>query len=385
MKCLKQAMARDFCCRQVRVSIEYQSKYKLDGSFFRFDEIFDMKSQMLTGIRTMALCEVPAPKIIDAADVLLKIEYVGVCGSDVHYYETGRIGSQIVQYPYSVGHECSATVVDFGPAVKTLKKGEPVVVEPAVSCWQCDQCTAGRPHTCRNLKFLGCPGQVDGCLAEYLVMPAECCLPTNNRISLQQGVLCEPFAIGIYAVQQSRIKAGQNAAIFGAGPIGLSCLKAAQAQGVETVDMTEIIPERIKMAQNAGAVWVGNPDAEDVVRTMASRARGGFDVAFECAGKQETVDQAVDILKPGGMLMLIGIPREERISFCPDTIRRKELSIVNVRRQNHCTQKAMDLIAEGTVDLDFMVTHTFELNQSQRAFDLVAGYKDGVVKALIKV
>lgn len=344
-----------------------------------------MKSQMLTGIRTMACCQVDAPKVINDTDVLLKIEYVGVCGSDVHYYETGRIGSQVVEYPYAVGHECSATVVDVGPAVKTLQKGEPVVVEPAVSCGQCDQCRAGRPHTCQNLKFLGCPGQIDGCLAEYLVMPAECCFPTKNRISLQQGVLCEPFAIGVYAVQQSRIRPGQTAAVFGAGPIGLSCLKAAQAQGVERIYMTEIIPERMEIARNAGSVWVGNPDAENVVRAMAHLEPGGIDVAFECAGRQETLDQAVDMLKPGGTLMLIGIPRAERISFCPDSIRRKEISMVNVRRQNHCTQKAMDLIAEGKVDLDFMITHTFEFNQSQRAFDLVADYKDGVVKALIKV
>jgi len=333
----------------------------------------------------MALCEVPAPKLINDTDVLLKVEYVGVCGSDVHYYETGRIGSQVVKYPYAVGHECSATVVDFGPEVKTLQKGEPVVVEPAVSCRQCDQCKAGRPHTCQNLKFLGCPGQIDGCLAEYLVMPAECCFPTKHRISLQQGVLCEPFAIGVYAIQQSRIRPGQTAAVFGAGPIGLSCLKAAQAQGVERVYMTEIIPERIEIAQNAGAVWVGNPDVENVVRETAHLEPGGIDVAFECAGQQETMDQAIDMLKPGGTLMLIGIPRTERISFCPDSIRRKEISIVNVRRQNHCTQKAIDWIAEGKVNLDFMVTHEFEFDQSHQAFDLVAGYKDGVVKALIKV
>ena len=105
---------------------------------------------MLTGIGQMELCEVSTPPIIHSSDVLLKIEYVGVCGSDVHYYETGRIGSQIVQYPYSVGHECTATIVDTGSNVMGLEKGEAVVVEPAVSCWQCDQCKAGRPHTCRN-------------------------------------------------------------------------------------------------------------------------------------------------------------------------------------------------------------------------------------------
>ena len=149
--------------------------------------------------------------------------------------------------------------------------------------------------------------------------------------------------------------------------------------------MTEIIPARIEIARKAGAVWVGNPDTENVVQAMAHLEPGGIDIAFECAGQQETLDQAVDMLKPGGTLMLIGIPRAERISFCPDSIRRKEIAIINVRRQNHCTQKAIDLIAEGKVNLDFMITHTFEFDQSQRAFDLVADYKDGVVKALIRV
>lgn len=344
-----------------------------------------MKAQMLTGIRQMELCEVSLPEVVHPNDVLLKIEYVGVCGSDVHYYETGRIGSQIVQYPYAVGHECTATVKDFGPAVTHLEKGEPVVIEPAMSCGQCDQCRAGRPHTCRQLKFLGCPGQVDGCLSEYLVMPSECCFPTKDRITLQQGVLCEPFAIGLYAVQQSGLSSGQTAAILGAGPIGLSCLAAAQAQGVSKVFMTEKIPERLRIAQDVGAAWVGNPDSQDVVQDILSLEPKGIDVAYECAGQQETLDQAVKILKPGGKLMAIGIPREDRVSFCPDLVRRNEISIINVRRQNHCTQKAIDVIAQKQVDMDYMITHTFDFTRTQEAFDLVGGYQDGVVKALIKV
>lgn len=344
-----------------------------------------MRSQILTGIGQMELCEASSPQIIRFNDVLLKIEYVGVCGSDVHYYETGCIGSQVVRYPFRVGHECSATVEDFGSAVTQLEKGEPVVVEPAVSCWHCDQCRANRPHTCRKLKFLGCPGQIEGCLSEYLVMPSECCFPTKDRITLRQGVLCEPLAIGIYAVQQSKLAKGQAAAIFGAGPIGLSCLVAAQAQNVSKLYVTEKIVERIGIAMGAGAVWVGNPDNQDVVEDILSLEPEGIDVACECAGQQETVDQAIEVLKPGGTLMLIGIPREERVSFSPDLIRRKEISIINVRRQNHCTQRAIDLMGKGKVNMDFMMTHHYNLDQSKEAFDLVAGHKDGVVKALIKV
>ena len=344
-----------------------------------------MKAQMLTGIRQMDPCEVPTPKVVNPNDVLLKIEYVGVCGSDVHYYETGRIGSQIVQYPYSVGHECTATIVDTGSNVTGLEKGEPVVIEPAVSCWGCDQCKAGRPHTCRNLKFLGCPGQMEGCLSEYLVMPSECCFPTKDRITLQQGALCEPFAIGLYAVQQSGLCSGQTALILGAGPIGLSCLAAARSQAASKVFVTEKIPERVRIAQDAGAAWAGNPDNQDVVKEICSLEPERIDIAYECAGQQETIDQAIEVLKPGGTLMLIGIPREERVSFRPDLIRRKEISIINVRRQNHCTAKAIDLIADKKVDLDFMITHSFNFDQSKEAFDLVSSYKDGVVKALVRL
>jgi L-iditol 2-dehydrogenase len=344
-----------------------------------------MKAQLLTGIRQMELQDVPTPEIVHPTDVLLRIEWIGVCGSDIHYYETGRIGSQIVQYPYSVGHECSATVIDFGRGVTGLQKGEPVAVEPAISCHRCDQCQAGREHTCRHLKFLGCPGQIAGCLSEYIVVPEACCFPTYHQITLQQAVLCEPFAIGVYAVQRSGLKKGQSMAVFGAGPIGLSCLAAGRAQGADEIFVTEKIVERMIAAKNAGSGWVASPDEENVVLEISKLRPEGIDIAFECAGQQETLDQAVEVLKPGGILMMIGIPREPRISFNPDLIRRKEISLINVRRQNKCTRKAMDLIAQKRGRLDEMITHTFDFAQSKEAFDLVAGYRDGVIKALIKV
>ena len=344
-----------------------------------------MKAQLLTGLRTLECRELPTPVLAHPMDVLLKIAYVGVCGSDVHYFETGRIGSQVVQYPFAVGHECSATVIEVGASVTGLKAGQTVAIEPAVPCHSCDQCLAGRPHTCRKLKFLGCPGQIPGCLSEFLVMPAECCLPIDGRITLQQGVLCEPFAIGVYAVQRSALRPKMTAAVLGAGPIGLSCLAAAKAEGAGRVYMTEIIPERAAIAKQAGADWVGNPESDDIVSAIIQQQSEGLDVVYECAGQQDTIDQALKLLKPGGKLMLIGIPREERISFCPDLMRRKEISVLNVRRQNHCTQKAIDLVAQKKVDLDYMITHTFDFSQTAEAFELVAGYRDGVVKALIKV
>ena len=344
-----------------------------------------MKGQVLTCIGGMELVELGRPGLEKDSDVLLKVEMVGVCGSDVHYYETGRIGSQVVEYPYLVGHECSGIVEEVGSKVTTVKVGERVVVDPAISCGQCDQCKAGREHTCRELKFLGCPGQIDGCMCEYIVMPERSCYSTAGKITAEQAVLCEPFAIGVYAVRQAALPSEANIAVLGAGPIGLSCLVAAGAQKAGAVYMTDRIAERVEIAEEAGAAWAGNPDEEDIVSAILKHRPSGMDTVFECAGQQSTLDEAVDLLRPGGKLMLVGIPRADRVSFSIDKIRRKEISIINVRRQNECTQAAIDLIASGRVNLDFMVTHKFDFVHAHEAFDLVANYQDGVIKALINL
>jgi L-iditol 2-dehydrogenase len=342
-----------------------------------------MRAQVLTGIRRMEYREVPRPEIRNDNEVLLKINRVGVCGSDVHYYETGRIGSQVVQYPFRVGHECSATVVEVGRAVRSVQVGQPVIIEPAVSCHTCDQCKSGRENTCRALKFLGCPGQLEGCLCDYIVMPQECCFPTHGKLTGDQGVLCEPFAIGVYAVKQSRMAPGMSAGVLGAGPIGLSCMEAARIVGARAVYITDKIDARVQIARKARAAWAGNPDREDIVGSILQSEPLGLDVVYECAGQQAAIDQALELLRPGGTLMLVGIPREDRISFSIDKMRRKELTVVNVRRQNHCPQTAIDWIASGKADIDFMVTHHFPFDKTQEAFDLVAEYQDGVVKAMI--
>lgn len=344
-----------------------------------------MKAQVLTGLNQMELVEVPTPNIQKDDDVLLKVEIVGVCGSDVHYYETGRIGSQIVQYPYIVGHECSATVAEIGKAVKNAKIGDKVVVEPAVSCHQCDQCRIGRENTCRNLSFLGTPGQGDGCLCEYIVMPEEACLPITDKLTLAQGALCEPFTIGLYSVKQGQMPYGDKIAILGSGPIGLSCMTVALAQGKEWIYMTDKISERLALAGNNGAIWVGNPDEGDIVEQILEQEQNGIDVVYECAGQQSTVDEAVDLLRPGGRLVLVGTPREARISFSIEKLRRKEIAVINIRRQNSCTSEAIDLVTSGKAKIDFMITHKFDFAQSKQAFDMVAGYNDGVVKAMIQV
>ena len=149
--------------------------------------------------------------------------------------------------------------------------------------------------------------------------------------------------------------------------------------------MTEKVEGRIKAAKEAGATWVGNPEKEDIVAAILRQKPEGLDVVFECAGQQETIDQAIELLKPGGKLMLIGIPRSERISLVIEQIRRKEISLINVRRQNECTQTCIDWISSGKIKPDFMITHRFKLEQTPEAFDMVSEHRDGVVKALIEL
>ncbi|MFC1676052.1 zinc-binding dehydrogenase [Planctomycetota bacterium] len=343
-----------------------------------------MKAVVLTGIAQMKITDVPDPVIEKDTDVLLKIEKVGVCGSDVHYYKNGKIGSQVVRYPYLVGHECSATVVEVGSSVQNIKVGDEVVVEPAVSCHQCPQCKMGRENTCYNLTFLGTPGQGDGCMSEYMVMPQDNCMVINGRITLDQAALCEPFAIGVYAVKQSGLLQDNTIAILGSGPIGLSCMAAARAKRAGAIYMTDRLDYRAKIAKQAGATWAGNPDLQDVVTDILGREKLGVDIAYECAGQQETIDQCVELLRPGGTLVLVGIPQLDRISLTIEKIRRKEIAIVNIRRQNNCTVEAIEMIASGAADIDFMITHRFDFTQSKQAFEMVSDYSDNVVKAIIE-
>jgi L-iditol 2-dehydrogenase len=344
-----------------------------------------MKAAVLTDLRRMEIIDVPKPVVSNDRDVLLKIAVVGICGSDVHYYLRGRIGSQAVQYPYIVGHECSAVVEDVGKKVRKVRPEDEVVVEPAVSCHKCHQCKMGRENTCENLKFLGTPGQLSGCLCEYIVMPEDCCLPTKKRITLEEAALCEPVAIGIYTIKQSKIAKGDKVAILGSGPIGLSCLAAAKVKGIRAIYMTDKLDYRVEFAKRTGAKWAGNPDRQDIVKEIMKHEPFGVNVACECAGQQETIDQLVEILQPGGKLMLVGIPPFGRFSFPADKIRRKEITIINVRRQNRCTGEAMKLVARKRLRIGSFVTHRFKLEQTNDALDLVADYRDGVIKAIVEL
>lgn len=332
----------------------------------------------LTGLRKVEMVERPMPRIQGPHDVLLRLSVVGVCGSDIHYYETGRIGSQVVSYPFTVGHEGAGVVVDVGSSVTHVKPGDLCAIEPAMPCYQCDQCLADRKHTCRKLRFLGCPGQSEGCLSEYLLMPETSCFPVHSSLDAEDAALSEPLAIGWYAAQMAEAGPGSRLLVQGAGPIGLSVLVAAQARGAKDIVVSEPIAERREVALKLGARQALDPNED-----LAAAQPHGYEAVVECCGQQEAMDQAVNLLEPGGKLYIVGIPTVDRVSFSIDTMRRRELSIYNVRRQNECLEPTLEWMEKRTMDLSPMVTHRFSFDQTPEAFDLVAHYRDGVVKAMV--
>lgn len=342
-----------------------------------------MKAMVLTGIRQMEIRNIPEPQISGPDDVKIKMINTGICGSDIHYYTRGRIGSQIVQYPFTVGHEGSGIVVDTGSMVNRVKRGDIVAIEPAMPCHECDQCLSGRSHTCRRLRYLGCPGQADGCLMEYIVMPEESCFPLPSNLTADHGSISEPLSIGLYSVKKSVGMKNKAVGILGFGPIGMSVMLSAKALGAGTLFVTDRIDRRLSLASSEGASGVFNPDKTDIVEQILKHQTLGLDVVFECCGQQDAVDQSIDILKPGGKLMIVGIPEIKRWSLDVDKTRRKEISLLFVRRQVDCVQPCLDLMSTGAIKIDRMITHRFPFSRSKEGFDLVDSYADGVMKAMI--
>jgi len=339
-----------------------------------------MKSALMTQPGNFEVHEVKKPSIISEKDVLLRIHTAGICGSDLHYFRTGRIGNEIVKYPFSMGHECTATVEEVGSDVIRVQSGDRVVVEPAIPCINCDQCQTGRFHTCRNMNFMGCPGQLEGCFSEYIVMPESCCFLLPDDMPLKEAVFCEPLSIALHSYQFIQQTQPKRIGILGAGPIGISTLLVALNKGHKEFFMTDKLDARLEHAKSFGAGYTANPDKTDIVKTVPFEP----DVVFECCGQEDAVIQATSILKPGGHLVVTGIPESDNIRFPIHELRRKEISVYNVRRQNKMMPDAIDMGKKLINQIKLLITHIYSIDEIQEAFQHTATYNDGVMKAVIQ-
>jgi len=340
-----------------------------------------MKAAFLTGLRQVQVQDIPEPVLSDNQSVILKTRIAGICGSDLHYFISETVGGEKVPYPCLVGHECSAEVVEAGAKVRGFRAGDLVTVEPSISCGVCDQCLEGRFNTCRKIKFLGHPGELSGCFTEYFVMPEKNLFRLAEKVSLEEAMLAEPLSIALHAYNLAHLKRSSMVAVLGTGPLGLSLIILLKMNGFGSIFATDRSDARVEAALKAGASWAANVEQEEVVDEIMSRQPLGLEAVFEVSGDQEAIDQAAELVRPGGKIIQVGIPLADRISYMITRLRRKEITLINARRQNKCLEKALKLIQQKKIDVCWLLTHRFKLKDAQQAFTTAADRLDGVLKA----
>ncbi len=341
-----------------------------------------MKAAVLVAPQTIEIQDRPVPEP-GAGQVRVKVAAVGVCGSDVHYYFEGRIGTAVVQYPTLLGHEPSGVVDAVGEGA-TIAPGTRVAIEPAAPCGRCEQCVTGHRNLCPDVRFLGTP-PIAGIYQQFQVMPEECCIPIPDDMTLTEAAMMEPLGVGLHAVRLARLNLGETVAIFGSGPIGLCTLLAARVAGAGRVLMTDLLPDRLDLARQMGADAVMNAADGDPVEWVRDETGGrGVDITFEAAGKQDTVTHSCLAARKGGRVVLIGIPSEDDLLIPMHHSRHSELLMQHVRRSNGEVVDCLPLVASGRIDVKPLATHFFPLERTTDGFDLVHRYADGVIRAVIQ-
>lgn len=315
--------------------------------------------------------------------VQIQVKSVGVCASDLHWYREGRIGNTAMTDPIILGHEASGMITALGEGVEGLKVGDRVAIEPAKPCMECEFCKAGHFNVCPGIPFFGTP-PTDGCFRDYITWPAALVLKVPDTVSYDDAAMVEPLAVGVYAVELSRVLPGSAIAILGAGAIGLSTLQAARLAGVGRVIVSDPIPARRQVALKLGADEAVEPSglADAVARVTNGR---GVDIAFECSGSEEAVRECCEVVRVLGEVIIVGIPDGDTYPFAASPSRRKQLSAIFVRRSNLTTDKSIEWVAEGKVDVKSYASHHFSLEQTKEAMELATTRGDGLVRAVIVV
>lgn len=343
-----------------------------------------MKTAVMTGIGKMGFeeREIPKPK---PDEVLVKLEYVGICGSDLHYYETGAIGDYVVKPPFVLGHEPGGTVVEVGSEVHHLKVGDRVALEPGKTCGHCEFCKQGKYNLCPDVVFFATP-PVDGVFQEYVAHEANLCFKLPEQVSTLEGALIEPLAVGFHAAIQGDAHLGQKAVVMGAGCIGLVSMMALKARGVSEVYVVDIMDKRLEKALELGADGVIHAAKEDVLKRALELTDGaGMDLVIETAGTEITTRQAIQMAKKGSNLVLVGYSKSGEMTLPMSLVLDKELTLKTVFRYRHIYPMAIEAVAAGKINLKGIVTDIFPLEEAQKAMDYSVNHKADIVKAVIQI
>jgi L-iditol 2-dehydrogenase len=336
-----------------------------------------MRVSVLQRPGELALETRPVPAV-PAGHVLVAVRSVGVCGSDVHYFEHGRIGDFVVREPLVLGHEVSGVIVAAGPGVDPGRVGSRVAIEPGEACGRCAQCKAGRYNLCPNMQFFATP-PVDGALAEYVAVRADLAFDLPDSVSDDAAALLEPLSVGIWATGKAGLGVGSSVLIAGAGPIGLVTAQVARARGATTIVVTDIAPHRLAAAERNGATATRLAAAGSPGSGTAGDA--DFDAFIDCSGAPSAIDAGFRSLGPAGIAVLVGMgPDELRLPF--GLLQQRELTVTGTFRYANTWPTAIALAASGVVDVDALVTNRYSLDQAAAALSSTSA--EGTIKSIIE-
>ncbi len=315
-------------------------------------------------------------------EVQVRIEAVGVCGSDMHAYKEGGVGGIPNVYPMLLGHEPAGRIVKTGAGVTGLAAGDQGALEPALYCYHCEFCLSGRHNVCANLRFLSTPTH-PGFFRELVNLPAVNFRPIPTGMSCNEAALAEPLAVAMHSLHLASIGAGETVAVIGAGPIGLLTIAALRAAKAGRIWAVEPLAHRRELARAIGADAAIEP-GEAVKEILRETGKRGVDCAIDCAAGENTTGQAVHLTRNAGRVVLTGIHSTAMVSMEGSVMRRKELTIFNVRRSNHETEEALELLHAHTDWFAPLLTHTRQIEQIDEAFTIASQYREGVGKMIVK-
>ena len=330
------------------------------------------RAAVLHGVDDLRVDDIPIPAPAPH-EVLLAIRSVGICGSDIHYWEHGRIGSFVVEAPLVLGHESAGVVEELGPDVTHLSPGDQVAIEPGVPCRVCRFCKSGRYNLCPDVQFLATP-PVNGSMARYMTHAADFCYKLPRHVSLDEGAMLEPLSVGIHACRRGGVEIGHRVLITGAGPIGLSTLLAAKAAGASQVAMSDLRVDRLNRAAELGAEPVKDTEVEP--RT--------FDVAIDCTGAEAAVRTAIGATRSGGRVVLVGLGPDELTLPIVEAATR-EIDMLGLFRYANTYPTALSLVAAGTVNVKPLITHRFALHNVAAAFETARSAEHEAIKVMVNI
>ena len=352
-------------------------------------EEFVMEMQrgaFMRGLDHMIIKEIPKPAA-GKGHVVVSVEYVGICGSDVHYFHNGQVGIYKVdlEHDYMLGHEAGGVITEVGEGVEGLKVGDKVALEPGITCGHCEFCKEGKYNLCPDVVFLATP-PVPGCNEEFIEYPADYCFKLPDNMTTMEGALIEPLNVGMHAANQAEVMVGDTVVILGSGCIGLCTLLSAKAHGCGTVIVADLVDARLEKAKELGADYVINSGREDVIKKVDELTGGRFaDKVFDTAGSPATIKQTAFLAKRGGTVTLVGISTHPEIEYNFGQVMDKELTIKSVFRYRNLYPRAIAAVSSGAINVKGIVTHVFDFDHIQDAYDEAVNNKTDLVKAVIKV